>query len=164
MSRKYVENIVIEGARLMFKNFAGEESKFNRAGARNFCVALHPEHGERLSEEGWNVKVLPPRDPEDDPLHYLQVSVSFNNIPPKVVLISGRQKTPLNENTIDMLDYAEIANVDVIIRPYHWEVNGKEGIKAYLKTMYVTLEQDAFADKYGDMPECGAIDDDEIPF
>lgn len=164
MSKKYLENIVIEGARLMFKNFAGEESKFNRAGSRNFCVALQPEHAESLAEKGWNIKVLAPRDPEDEPLHYIQVSVSFANIPPKVVLISGRQKTAMNENTIDMLDYAEIANVDIIVRPYHWEVNGKEGVKAYLKTMYVTIEQDAFADKYGDMPECGAVDDDEIPF
>ena len=29
---KRTENIVIENARLIFKNFAGEESKFNRKG------------------------------------------------------------------------------------------------------------------------------------
>ena len=141
------ENLVIEGAKLIFKNFAGEESKFNRRGNRNFCVVLEQEDAMNLMDAGWNIKELNTRE-DEEPLYYLQTSVSFDNIPPKVVLISGRTKTMLDDTTIDTLDYAEIANVDLIIRPYHWEVNGKTGIKAYLKTMYVTVEVDEFAAKY----------------
>ena len=146
------ENLVIEGAKLIFKNFAGEESKFNRRGNRNFCVVLEQEDAMNLMDAGWNIKELNTRE-DEEPLYYLQTSVSFDNIPPKVVLISGRTKTMLDDTTIDTLDYAEIANVDLIIRPYHWEVNGKTGIKAYLKTMYVTVEVDEFAAKYEDIEE-----------
>lgn len=155
---KRIDNIVVENARLIFKNFAGEESKFNRAGNRNFCVILDGDSAEDLRQIGWNVKALRPREDEDEPTYYLQVTVAFGNFPPKVIMISGKTKTVLDEESIDTLDYAEIANVDLIIRPYHWEVNGKEGIKAYLKTMYVTIEQDVFAGKY----DC--LDDEDLPF
>lgn len=158
MAYKQTNNIMIENARLIFKNFSGEESKFNRGGNKNFCVVLDPEMAKDLADEGWNIKYLRPREEGEEPTPYIQVTVAYGNIPPKVIMIAGRNKTPLDSFSISSLDYAEIKNVDLIIRPYHWEVNGKQGIKAYLKTMYVEIEQDAFASKY-DFDE-----DEEVPF
>ena len=146
-------NISIENAQIMFRNFRGEETKFNPAGKRNFCVRLEKDISEVLKEDGWNVKYLKPREDGDEPTPYLQVSVNFDTMPPNISMITKHNKTKLNSETIGALDWAEIVNVDLIIRPYHWEAQGKTGIKAYVKNMYVTIEEDEFADKYSDIPD-----------
>ncbi len=150
------ENISIANAHIMFRNFRGEASKFNAAGKRNFCVVIDNDIAPKLIDDGWNVRMFPPRDNEDEPTYYMQVSVSYDIIPPNIFLITKHNKTRLDEDTIGSLDWAEIQNIDLVIRPYNWEVsdrNGvKTGVKAYVKNMYVTIVEDEFVDKYSDIP------------
>ncbi len=145
--------ISIEGARIGFRNFAGNAGKFNAPGKRNFCVFLEKDFAEEISKDGWNVKWLQPRNEDEDPTPYLQVAVSYDNIPPKIILITKNGKTRVDEESVQLLDWAEIENIDLVIRPYNWEVSGKTGAKAYVKSMYVTIVEDDFAHKYYDVPD-----------
>lgn len=148
---KNINEIAIEGARIRFRNLKGEPDKFNKAGGkRTFAVLINPEDADPLIAEGWNIKFLKPREDEEVPQPYLSVEAKYGNFPPRVYLIADGKKTELTEDSIGTLDYAEIENVDLIIRPYCWEMNGNHGVKAYLKTMYVTVKVDKFAEKYSD--------------
>jgi hypothetical protein len=143
--------------RIIFRNFAGKEGQYNREGDRNFGVILPDDVAQQMLEDGWNVKYLKPReddDAEEGETPWLSVSVNFDKgKPPKVMLVTDRGRTALDANTVDMLDWADITNVDLIVRPYTWEVSGRSGIKAYLQSMYVTIEEDALERKYAEMDQ-----------
>lgn len=155
MKQKVSENVTIRNAQIRFRNFEGKEGKFNTAGRRNFCVFLEDDIAKDLTDLGWNIRYLDPIDEGDKPQAYVQVAVSFDNIPPNIYLVSSRGKNKLTPETVNILDWAEIENVDLTMRPYHWNFNGKEGIKPYLKTMYVTIVEDELdlEDKYYNVPD-----------
>lgn len=147
---KGMEDLKLEGAPLCFKNFSGKEDRFNPPGRRVFNVILTPDQAAFCEQTGWHVKWLQPKVPEAVPIPYLSVSVSYKYKPPKVIMVCGKKKVKLDESNIDQLDYAEVLNCDLILSPN--ETNGPLGhhIRAYLSTMYITIQDDPFAEKYAD--------------
>lgn len=138
----------IEDARIIFRNFSGKEGQYNRQGDRSFAVILTPDLAKALTRDGWNVRSLQAREEGDEETPYIQVSVNYKNRPPKVVMITSTARTHLSDDTIEVLDWADIQTVDLIIRGYDWDVNGKTGTKAYLQSMYITIEEDELERKY----------------
>lgn len=147
--------IIIEDAQLVFRNFSGREDQYNRAGDRNFCVLLPDDLAERLVREGWNVKELAARDEDEGgtPQPYIQVRVNFRGRPPRIVMITSRGRNYMTEDDVETLDWADFKNVDMIMRPYEWTMNGKSGIKAYLQSIYVTIEEDPLELKYAEIED-----------
>lgn len=146
--------VSFEGIRFLFRNFSGAPGKYNREGDRSTCIAIDdPDVAQRLADEGWNVRILTPRDPDDTPLHYVRVKVNFRGDPrrdPGVWMLAGRNRTRLDEESINALDYADINNVDITVSPYHWELSERTGVSLYLRSAYVTIEEDRFAAKYAE--------------
>lgn len=143
------KTFMIEDAQIIFRNFEGLEGQYNRAGDRNFAVIIPDEKtAQKMLKDGWNVRYLNARDEGDDPTPYIQVAVSYKNRPPKIVMLTERSRTMLEESTVGMLDWADIRSSDLICRAYEWDVNGKTGIKAYLQSLFVTIEEDYLDQKY----------------
>lgn len=140
----------IDDARLAFRNFRGERGRFNAEGERSFALVLPDEEiADRLSEEGWNVKIRNAHEGED-PFMYLTVKIRFNDWGPNAYLVTNGRKTKLDKNSIGILDRVNIIDCALDIRPYDWEVNGNKGRTAYLSAIKITQGVDRFAeDDYG---------------
>lgn len=146
--------LTIKNAKLFSRNFSGKEGKYNPPGRRNFCVFINDiRMAEQMKEDGWNIRFLEPRDENEERRAFMQVAVSYRNRPPKVVLVSSRGQTLLGEEDLDMLDWAEIDNVDLTINPSHWNNNGRTGIKAYLRSIFITIVEDELDQLYSNVPD-----------
>jgi hypothetical protein len=145
--------VMMEGVRLIFRNFTGREGKYNPPGKRNFGVVLPEDTAVAMEADGWPVKWLDPRDEEDEErTPWLPVKVAYDKgRPPKIYLVTERGPSLMREETVDQLDGVDITNVDLRVRPYPYEVRGETGISVYVQTMYVTIDEDPLDRKYAEM-------------
>ena len=151
MSNKVTGYLSIENAKIGFRNFSGRANTYNAEGQRNFCVFLEDDElAEKLAKDGWNVRFPKNRTEDDTRLPFIQVSVKFDPYPPNINMITASKGTvKLDEGNVGLLDDADIETVDIRIRPYNWTLqDGRSGVKAYVKDMYVTIQEDPFAAKY----------------
>lgn len=141
----------IDDARIIYRNFSGVGSKYNREGDKNFAVLITDEGiADELVKNGWNVRIKDPREEGESPFMYLPVKIKFSDRGPNAYLLTGKKLNKLDEETIGILDAIDILSVDLDVRPYDWEVNGKEGRTAYLQSIRVTQDIDRFAAQYAE--------------
>ena len=167
--------ITIRGAQLApykFRNFEGRETEYNKAGDRNFVIFLDKEFAQKIEAEGAPVAWKPDKYNDGELRAQMKVHVKYRNrrgepmVPPKVVLVTRKGQTQLSEETIGMLDSADIEKCDLILSQYaNGASMGPENSVA-LKTMYVPLAEDEFADEYrtdeGGQPM--NADNEEVPW
>ena len=145
-----------------YKNFAGEEDQYNTNGDRYFNLILPSEECfQDMLEDGWNVKHTKPSksDPEPElhiPVPFINVAVKFGKFPPDIFLITSKARTKMTEDMVEILDYTQPKVIDLIINSSRWtNSKGETGIKAYLKTMYFTVDENELELKYAIDPEEG---------
>lgn len=146
----------INDARIIWKNFKGEPTKFNpRGGDLGFSLVIpSQELADDLMNDinadgvGWNVRVLEPLEEGDEPLIHLPVKVRFNDWGPNVHLVTNGKKVKLDEDTVGMLDDIIIGSVDLDIRASDSIVQGTPYRTAYLAGLCAyQIVTDRFADE-----------------
>lgn len=148
MPPKESPTLLVEDAKLLFRNFAGRAQNFNSEGDRNFSVVLEPELAEKLKADGWRVKQLKPREEGEPGDYHMKVNVNYRTgRPPRCVQLTSKNKVELGAEEVGMLDVADIKKVDLIVNGYYSEMNGG-GISCYLKSIWVTINEDELDLKY----------------
>lgn len=134
-------SLVIKDAEIYFKNFRGRELPFNPAGRRTFCVRIDGRKARKLKKDGWSIKVMYINKSRTKRRWYLPVTIyesyADTKINSKVVAImsDGGLKIckQLNGHSLGLLDVVDIGHSNMVIHGYEYNVNGRHGIKAYLR-------------------------------
>ncbi len=145
--------VTFEGAEITYRNFSGNPTPFDaEGGPRSFALVLPKSVADDMVRDEWNVKCKPAREEDGPEFCYLNVKVGYKQRPPTIVLITDSGKTNLTQDTVGMLDWADIRNIDLIIQQSYFDKAGRQGYTAYLRSMYVTIDEDELAKKYSDRP------------
>ena len=148
--------IQVDDGRIIWPNFAGRETAFNDKGKRNFNwkIEAGSDLTDRLVNDGWNVKIKPPREEGEEPFVHLAVKVNFEGWnPPNIYLVSGNNTRKLDAETVGILDDIDIIKADFDIRAYDYETPRGSGRAAYLHAARIVQRVDRFA-----------VQDDDVPF
>lgn len=145
----------IENAEIIFKNFSGKQTKITPKGVRTFTVVIPEDLVSKLIDDGWNVRYLDPIEEGDIPIPILDVRVRLDEespCPADIYIVENGYRHPIYEDNVAKLDKLTFSNIDLVINPRYWKMNGKEGIKAYLGSMYASGIQDVVTSKYLNVP------------
>lgn len=153
------------------RNFAGEEKKdritgrtVNSPGYRNFLLFITEEIAEELKDYGCEVKYTKVTGPNDVPMPYISVIVSYFLKPVEACIISNGNMTPLDENHIRTIDNVDIKNMAVELELGKEKIhqNGVKYIPLYAQQIWVEVVPSYFAEKYSYLNQQSV--DSDVPF
>lgn len=148
--------IIIRNTHFVYRtNFSGDPSRDNfGSDARRGNIAIPDVNmALELKAAGFNVKKTENRNGYENFVeeYFVPVNVNFDSKwPPKIMLVTGDDVQPLNEDTIVLLDNSKIRKdgVKVVLNPYQNRTTGKMSL--YVQTMYAERidNPDPFAAEY----------------
>ena len=165
-SRENSYEEILDGVKVYRRSFIVEL----KDGDPDYLYGDEQLHIQDLVDDGWNVKVLAPREEGDDPKFFIKVNVKFKTdseieaeelaersgeeikfrrTDPRIKLKVGENETELDKRNVGTLDDMFIENGKVLINPYN---NRNGGVTAYLRALqveareFVAPEEDSFFD------------------
>lgn len=166
-----IDDINIENGAIAYSNFSGRPTQYKpEGGVRTVTFIIPEESVDALTAAGWKIRK---QVFEDESYRYLlEAKFTFRNRngqprDPKIFIIKNGKPVHVTEDTVDTLDRVDILSVDAVIGPVHWEWGGKEGITAYINSMYLNIKENPIDEKYRKMlEEMEDVPDivDDLPF
>lgn len=165
-------NLTLEHVKIAKKNFRGiNHNGYNAQNKKTFWVILDPERFDiqAMQAQGWNVReIYRDEEHQDEPVMYrLEVEMKWDRKPPTITQVikeDGKiRKVPLTEKAAECLDTSKVT--EAILEIGHgstYSINGKTGIKAYLRRGYFETEVDPWDKYYADEDVDSPFDDDDI--
>lgn len=155
MPQREVLRVKIKDANVFRRNFEGRPGRYNDPGKMNFLVSLDHDLAVQMARDGFNVKgpgFSKPEQGEDEDRKepFLQVAVGYDFRPPRIVMFTSTSRVEVTQEMVQMLDWVDIAKVDIIFNGSPWSNDtGASGIKAWLKTMVIWIEEDELEIEHG---------------
>lgn len=156
------------------RNFGGEEKKdrvtgrtVNSPGYRNFLLFVSEEIAEELKDRGCEVKYTKVQGPNDIPMPYVSITVSYFLKPVAVTMYSNGVPTSLDEDHIRLLNSVDIQNMCLELEFGKEKVhnNGVKYIPLYAQNVIVEVVPSYIAEKYGHLNQpVTAAGTEETPF
>ena len=173
------EDLILDADRvdfeILFPNLEGKKDRYNTKGDRTFRLKLNdPEFAKALTEDGWNIRIYTPKNDKYDPYYYMNVKTKFRAdsdtvyCDPEIHLLTSKNDILCGPQNMVDIDAAfighKVKRVDLVLNPYPWtnkEIGPGEGITAYIREMWVEIQESPFANRYADR---NSNFNDEVPF
>lgn len=156
--RPWVEEVELGDVMVKWgwSHFSGLRDEFHEDGEYDFTITLPEDTAIELRDLGWtSVKPNEPRE-EGDPIEWtMQIKLSDRFDLPAVYFIKGNRRIRMK----NMRELADIRRgtckkLSVVITPSPWSrPDGKSGVTAYAKEMWVEVNESRFSAAYADLEE-----------